>query len=149
MARRFYDYATPAYMQQQHANMQQSMMPMMHPPAPVPPFLSSVGPETLGWQHPHQAQEHHSPHLSKHDKSILPKVKLPADPDVVTVEQWQRVMQDVQLDKASVFPPFTTTKPLKSRATVHTQCKSQADSCFCVCVAAVFASSCSARWMVW
>jgi hypothetical protein len=106
MARRFYDYATPAYMQQQHANMQQSMMPMMHPPAPVPPFLSGVGSENLGWQHLQQAQQQplqSPPRLSKHDKSVLPKVKLPADPDVVTVEQWQRFMQDVQLDKASVF----------------------------------------------
>jgi len=104
MARRFYDYSTPAYMQQQHTSMQQSMMPMMHPPAPVPPFLSGGGPENLGWQHPDPTPpQHQSPRLSKHDKSMLPKVKLPADPDVVTVEQWQRVMQDVQLDKASVF----------------------------------------------
>jgi len=32
----------------------------------------------------------------------LPRVKLPADPDVVTVEQWQRAMRDAPLDKATM-----------------------------------------------
>lgn len=35
-------------------------------------------------------------------KKRLPRVKLPADPDVVTVEQWQRAMRDAPLDKATM-----------------------------------------------